>query len=221
MKKLGFFFFVVGSIVCRVVLADSCESFSAPVSMQADFRELNLTHELKGTYQSDCANFRFDFFAEDEAYPTDVSVIVNVGQKKIFVVSHRSKSYFTQPWNEKKLENIHQLIVPFQNIFSDSNKRKYLGEKKILETWCKEYAFATESGVGKVCLDKSHEDWPLRIEAKLSDGSFLKQKIGPYKKETFSLQTFNLPDGYKKEDYSVAELFDLFLDGEPPLPVIK
>lgn len=221
MKKLTWFISMVVFLVGQHAWAERCQSFSAPVSMKAEFKDLNLTHELKGTYESDCKNFRFDFFADDDAYPTNVSVIVNAQQKKLIVVSHSSKSYFIQPWNEKKLENIHQVIVPFQSIFSNTKKRKYLGEKVAQGTPCKEYAFTTPDGEGKVCLDKTHEDWPLSIEAELSDGSFLRQTIGPYKKETVSMQRFSLPDGYKKEDYSVSELFELFLDGEPNIPEVK
>lgn len=219
MKKFVAMLSLVISMAGAAAMAEPCQSFSAPVSMKAEFKDLQITHELKGTYQSDCRNIRFDFFAEDPDYPTDVSVIVNATEKKLFVISHQSKSYFTQPWDEKKLKDIHEVILPFQKIFSDSKKRKFVGEKKIAGTNCKVFSFVTPQGQGKVCLDKEHEDWPLEIEAALEDGSTLKQSIGPYKKENISAKVFGLPDGYKKEDYSVSELFSLFLQDQPPLPL--
>src|SRR5262249_1193983 len=152
-----------------------------------------------------------DFRAEDPEYPSDVSVIANVSQEKMYVVSHASKSYFQQALTPATKGQLHELVVPFSQIFSDPSKRKALAEKEIRGEKCREYSFVSKEGQGMVCLSNKNPDRPLRLSAKLEDGSLLTQEMGPYQHKEIPSSHFQVPTGYKMEEYNIHELFTLFL----------
>lgn len=204
---------VVVLALLSAVPAAACDTpgFEAPVTVKADLPGFGIIHEMQGRYRFQCGSLRLDFRADDPEYPSDVTVIANQKDHKIYIVVEASRSYFEQSYSEKHLDDLHDLVAPFKSVFADDKKRQRLGERHLANGKCIEYAFQSSEGKGSACLIDGDSDRPVRIQAELVDGSRIEQNVGPYSSKSFEAALFAKPIGYRKEDESVQGLFSTFL----------